>query len=204
MYIFLLLSLGLRLWLPGLLRPDPEMLLEEDSAFISWLHQQDSLQRLQESEAQLPGKSGQPTLTHKAPNKPQRSKQDLNTASATELQAVRGIGPILSKRILKFRDALGGFLHESQLRDVYGLSPEVAREAMKRFTIVDAPDIAPLDINTASKEELSGLIYLDWNMVNEIVRYRNAHGNISKPSELAQLLGIPQDKIDRIALYLQF
>lgn len=204
MYIVLLLALGLRLWLPGFLSSDPQLLLKEDAEFISWLHRQDSLRRLQENEAKLPKMSGQPVVHHKATRKPLRPKQDLNAASASELQTVRGIGPVLSKRILKFREALGGFLHESQLRDVYGLSPEVAREAMKQFTVVDPPVISPLNINTASPEALSRLVYLNRHMAEKIVRHRNAHGNFSEASELAQLLGISKDRIDRIALYLQF
>ncbi len=204
MYVFLLLALGFRLWLPGLLKPDPVLLLEEDTAFLNWLYKQDSLRKLQESQVQVPDKPISPVVSQNTGFTLPGSKQDLNAANATELQTVRGIGPVLSQRILKFRDALGGFLHESQLHDVYGLSPQVAREAMKLFKVVDPPDISPLAINEASPEELSGLIYLNRQMAEEIVRYRNAYGNFSNPSELAQLLGIPEDRIDRIALYLQF
>ena len=49
---------------------------------------------------------------------------DLNSADTTELQKVRGIGPVLSKRIVKYRKLIGGFTDKSQLRQVYGLSPE--------------------------------------------------------------------------------
>lgn len=49
---------------------------------------------------------------------------DLNAADSTELQKVSGIGPVLSKRIVKYRKLIGGFTDKSQLKKVYGLSPE--------------------------------------------------------------------------------
>ena len=46
---------------------------------------------------------------------------DLNTATATELQDVKGIGPVLSNRIVKFRNRLGGFSGNEQLIEVLEL-----------------------------------------------------------------------------------
>lgn len=56
--------------------------------------------------------------------KPQRLV-DLNQASAEEWAELPGIGPVLSRRIVKFRDALGGFASMSQLHQVYGLDSAV-------------------------------------------------------------------------------
>ena len=207
LYLLLWLTLGLRLWLPGLYRPDPKALMQADAEFIEWLAVQDSLKSLQENKAEQERQSGHRAArspSHKPQKSPRRVKQDLNLARAADLQKVRGIGPVLSQRIINFRDALGGFLHESQLLDVYGLSPEVAREAMQRFTVVHPPEITPLNINTATAAELSRLIYLDRQMAEEIVRYRDTHGYFAQTAELAQFLDIPKDRIDRIALYLQF
>ena len=56
--------------------------------------------------------------------KPQRLV-DLNQARAEEWAALPGIGPVLSRRIVKFRDALGGFASMNQLHHVYGLDSAV-------------------------------------------------------------------------------
>ena len=50
---------------------------------------------------------------------------DLNQASAEEWAELPGIGPVLSRRIVKFRDALGGFASLNQLHQVYGLDSAV-------------------------------------------------------------------------------
>lgn len=207
MYLLLLLTLGLRLWLPGWLRPDPEVLLEEDADFIAWLAEQDSIRSCIKSKDSGSGESKSrlaPKRTNYSRKKTIKSIQDLNLVSALEIQEVRGIGPVLSTRIINFRDALGGFLHESQLLDVYGLPPEVAREAMLYFRVLNPPNITPININTATAEDLSGLVYLNWKMAREIVHHRTAQGNFTNTAELAELLRIPKDRIDRIALYLQF
>lgn len=130
--------------------------------------------------------------------------QDLNTAGVEELREIRGIGPVLSQRILKFRKALGGFQHESQLLDVYGLPPEVARRAMARFRVSDPPAIERINLNTATADELASLLYLDAQMAEGLIRRRLAKGPYTSIEEITEVETIPADKIERIALYLTF
>jgi len=49
------------------------------------------------------------------------SKIDINTATAEELKTLKGIGNVLSERIVKFRDSKGGFEKMEDLNDVYGI-----------------------------------------------------------------------------------
>lgn len=46
---------------------------------------------------------------------------DINVASVDEFKLIHGVGDILSKRILKYRALLGGFVEVDQLKEVYGL-----------------------------------------------------------------------------------
>ena len=48
---------------------------------------------------------------------------ELNSATAEQLQLVRGIGPAISQRILDHRWQIGGFTHLSQLLEVSGIGP---------------------------------------------------------------------------------
>ena len=50
---------------------------------------------------------------------------DINRATAEEWADLPGIGPVLSRRIVKFRSALGGFVSLDQLHQVYGLDSAV-------------------------------------------------------------------------------
>lgn len=129
-------------------------------------------------------------------------KLDLNSATAIELQRINGIGDKLSARIIKFRDRLGGFLIDGQLYDVYGLKPEVVDRTLLEFTVIDRPKIERINLNEASVEELSQLIYIQKDVAQRIIYYRNLNGGINSLNELINIEGFPSEKIERIGLYL--
>lgn len=47
---------------------------------------------------------------------------ELNAADTTELKKLDGIGSAYAKRIVKYRDLIGGFVRKEQLLEVYGLT----------------------------------------------------------------------------------
>ncbi|NND16358.1 MAG: helix-hairpin-helix domain-containing protein, partial [Eudoraea sp.] len=129
-------------------------------------------------------------------------KADINIATASDLESIYGIGGVLSNRIIKFRNALGGFITVDQLYDVYGLEEEVVKNVVERYKIVDIPEIERISINESTVPELASLVYLSWDVAREIVAYRNSIGAYSQWEDLAQVSGFPFDKIERIKLYL--
>ena len=129
-------------------------------------------------------------------------KQDLNAASIEDLVAVKGIGETLAGRIVNYRNRIGGFVNDIQLKDVYGLNLETRAEVLKSFTVKNAPKVEILDINKASVLELSNIPYIDYELAREIVNYRLLNENIGSFEELAKIKEFPSEKIDRIALYL--
>lgn len=128
--------------------------------------------------------------------------KDLNTVTAQELRTINGIGEKLSARIVKFRDRLGCFLSDDQLYDVYGLDPEVVERTLEKFRVLKRPDIPKINVNTASAYEIATLVYIQKQVADSIVEYRNANNGILSLDELSTIEGFPSDKIDRIALYL--
>ncbi len=139
---------------------------------------------------------------NQAVNKSTIKKKDLNTATATELEAIYGIGKVLSKRIIKFRNVLGGFIDERQLYDVYGLEEEVVRSVFDSYEIIKIPEIKRFSINDATVAELASSVYLSWDVARKIVAYRDSVGGVTKWEEIATIQGFPIDKIERIKLYL--
>lgn len=130
------------------------------------------------------------------------SVANINTADAEALAQVPGIGEVLSKRIVKFRNALGGFLVNEQLYDVFGLKPEVATRLLQHYQVLKAPEIQKVNLNEASAKELAKLIYISYEMAQEIVAYRKENGKFKAFDELKDVHGFPFEKIDRIVLYL--
>ncbi|HUH47082.1 MAG TPA: helix-hairpin-helix domain-containing protein [Arenibacter sp.] len=129
--------------------------------------------------------------------------RDLNLATATELKTVYGVGEVLSIRIVKFRDRLGGFMVAEQLGHVYGLKQEVVDRILERFRIHEPPRIVKIDINEASAGEIAKLVYIDYEVALRIVAYREAKGRVDSFEELTGIPDFPSEKIDIIQLYLQ-
>ncbi|RYC50272.1 ComEA family DNA-binding protein [Flagellimonas olearia] len=128
--------------------------------------------------------------------------EDLNQATAEELMRVNGVGPTLSKRIVKFRDRLGGFVVNEQLYDVYGLELEVVQRTLEQFQVLQPPVIKKININQAAEEELAQLVYITQDMAREIVLHRKRNGPFSSLDELVGVGAFPTDRIERIKLYL--
>ena len=152
----------------------------------------------------FPEWAGKNRTVKKATSKPatKTNIKDLNAATAEELRQVYGIGETLSKRIIKFRDRLGGFLVSEQLYDVYGLESEVVEKALLKFQVFEKPEVGKINVNKANAKELSRLVYINGSLASNIVEYRDKNGLFASLQELSQVDGFPTEKLDRIALYL--
>jgi hypothetical protein len=58
--------------------------------------------------------------------------EKLNRATQAQYEEVDGIGPVLSKSIVEYRDRIGGFASPYQLDDVNGIGPK-RMEAILRY-----------------------------------------------------------------------
>jgi competence protein ComEA len=60
---------------------------------------------------------------------------DLNTASASELDLLPGIGPALAQRIIEYRGKHGGFKTIEELKQVPGIGPKKLEAIRDRVTV---------------------------------------------------------------------
>lgn len=100
---------------------------------------------------------------------------DINKATAEDFQKLRGIGASFATRIVKYRNALGGFAKLEQIGEVYGFPDSVFLKIRPQL-ICSAPHIQKININTANAELLKTHPYLRWRHANAIVRYREQNG----------------------------
>ena len=129
---------------------------------------------------------------------------DINQATKEDLIKIYGIGEAISVRILKQKEVLGGFVSMEQMKDVWGLSPEVIENLNSHFKVSVLPNFKKIDINNASLKELSQFYYFKYPLAKEIVTYRSMKGNIRNIEDLTKIKGFPVDKAKTIELYLAF
>lgn len=82
---------------------------------------------------------------------------DLNSADTTLLKRVPGIGSSFARRIVKYRDLLGGYYVVEQLQEVYGMDRERYDAIHPYFTVGTA--VRPL---TLTIDSISYHPYLSW------------------------------------------
>jgi len=147
--------------------------------------------------------SGQPAEKNTIPEPYETSFEiDINTATAEEWQRLRGIGPAFSKRIVKFREALGGFARIEQIAETYGL-PDSTYQAIKPRLKVSTQPVT-LNINTASKEDLKKHPYISWKQADVIVNYRTQHGAFSTLEDVSKVKIISTEQLEKLKAYLVF
>lgn len=117
---------------------------------------------------------------------------DLNQADSIAFLKVYGIGPVLAGRIIRFRDALGGFVSKEQLNDVYGISEEFLPGIMQGVTLTQ-PAKPWVDVNTFSFKELLAHPYVSYDMAGEIIDLRYELNIIKGDEDL--IAGVTTDTV---------
>lgn len=126
---------------------------------------------------------------------------ELNTADSTQLDRLKGVGGSFAKRIIKYRNILGGYISREQLLEVYGFDQDKLN-LIKDHICVDLSFINKININTATFEELKKHPYIKYNLAQLIVNYRKAHGNYKDLTDLKKLELITNEVYDKIVPYL--
>lgn len=129
---------------------------------------------------------------------------NINTADTSEWKKLRGIGPALSLRIIKFREGLGGFHSVDQVSEVYGIEPEVFASFKENLLTPDPLSFQRIKINKATADELGKHPYISKKEARIIINYREQHGDFKNREDFDQIKGINKDKVSKIFPYLDF
>ena len=140
----------------------------------------------------------------KFPKKEKVALIDINKASQEDLLKIYGIGEVISKRILNFRESLGGFGSMEQMKDIWGLSNEVIDNLNTHFKIVGTGNLKKVNINNASLKDLAQFPYFKYALAKEIVIYRSMNGDFKNIEDLTKIKAFPVENAKIIALYLDF
>ena len=128
---------------------------------------------------------------------------NLNTTDSAELTKLRGIGPVYASRIIKYRQALGGFYKIDQLGEVWGLQDSTLAKLRHQLTIGEK-ELQKIHINQLEVDQLKKHPYLSWRESNAIVNYRKQHGSFQNADDLKKIYAVGDSLINAISPYLVF
>lgn len=130
------------------------------------------------------------------------TKLEMNKADSLQWVALKGIGPVLANRILEYRKKLGGFIHVSQLQEVYGIKPEVFAELNQLIFIESTFEPEKIPINTADYNRLKNHPYISHNLAKSMLAYRTQHGNYKHIADLKKIHLFTDEIYSKLVPYL--
>ena len=114
---------------------------------------------------------------------------DLNTADTTLLKRLPGIGSSFAKRIVEYREKLGGYCETVQLLEVYRMDTARYNE-IKDYVKIDSSFVPnKLKINSDAFKMMVKHPYLEYDDVKKIVNYREQKGMIASWEQLTKVVG---------------
>ena len=126
---------------------------------------------------------------------------ELNTADSAKLTTIDGIGGAYAKRIIYYRERLGGFTSKEQLKEVFGMD-DLKYDEIKAQVKADPNRIRKININTITFDKLRLMPYLNYKQVNAIIEYRNQHGSYASIHDLQNIAIIDDNILRKIEPYL--
>ena len=148
-------------------------------------------------------------------NRVTRQLIDINKASESQLKQIKGVGRVLSKRIVVYREKIGGFNSVEDLLNVYGVKKELIENnkgnifcshkqsvntqntlpVLKNGESKNKEKRTPIDINKASEFELRELIGIGKVLSKRIIVYRNKIGGFNSVGDLQKVYGVNKELI---------
>jgi DNA uptake protein ComE-like DNA-binding protein len=132
-----------------------------------------------------------------------KQKIDLNLATQGQLEELNGIGKTFSKRIIDYRNKLGGFTNDIQLYEVYGLDFQATNSILKEFTVKTPKEIIKMALNSISASDIATVPSISFDIAKRIWEYRILNEGIKSFSELDNIEGLTKRKLQGIQLYLK-
>lgn len=122
----------------------------------------------------------------------------LNTADTTDLKRVPGIGSYFARRIVSYRQRLGGFYSVEQLKEI----DDFPLESLSYFK-VEGP-VTKMNVNKLSLKELKRHPYMNYYMAKAICDYRRLKGPLHSLSDLRLLRDFTPQTVERLSHYVEF
>ena len=130
-------------------------------------------------------------------------KVELNAADSAALVSLRGIGPYYARKIIEYRERLGGFLYKAQLLEIEGLD----EERLAGFTDdieIDTTRCNKIDLWHATDSLLARHPYLGEKGARSITRYKKLYDTTRWTlADLEKEHALPKENIEKLKKYIE-
>lgn len=130
-------------------------------------------------------------------------KAELNTSDTNELLEVAGIGSFYARRIVEYREELGGYFTIAQLMELWKMNEENV-DLIAEQVEIDTTEIRKININTATAQKLSKHPYISFGLANKIVTRREERGAFRNIDEMVEAGLLNEELRLKLAAYLEF
>ena len=127
------------------------------------------------------------------------TKVNVNIADTIELKKIPGIGSVIARNIVAYRQRLGGFYDLEQLLEVRFFTPEL----LEWFVLGDTP-MKQIKVNHESLDNLRAHPYLNFYQAKIIVEHRKKRGEIKSLSQLSLYEEFTEKDLKRLSAYFNF
>lgn len=124
---------------------------------------------------------------------------DVNTADTSILKKIPGIGSVISRNIVNYRNRLGGFYNTAQLLEV-----QYVDSTLLKWFEVKSDVFRKIRINKAGLDELRSHPYMDFYKARAIIDFRRKRGPIDGMSQISMFGEFSEEDVDKLSHYFSF
>lgn len=129
---------------------------------------------------------------------------DVNRADTMELQMIQGIGSYSARKIVQYREQLGGYVDTEQIREIEGLSAETVDSALVHLMVREGDTIQKIEVNRWGVSQLQRHPYIRFSQAKAIYEYRRRRVRIEGMDEIEELGVFDEEEIEKLRGYMAF
>lgn len=134
---------------------------------------------------------------------PKGSMVDANSADTTLLKQIPGIGSYYAKKVVEYRNSLGGFVSVTQIDEIDGL-PHGISSWFRIGAGGGAANVRKLNINKADFKTMVHHPYLNYEQTKFIANFRQRNGRIRGWEDLKGCGLFSDSDVARLTPYVSF
>ncbi len=128
---------------------------------------------------------------------------ELNSADSAKLTGLKGIGASFARRIVNYRNRMGGFINKEQLKEVFGMDDDRYAKMQSQVS-VDPSYIQKIHINKVDFDGLKYFPYLTFKQMNAIVQFREQRGDYVSLNDMYNIAIMNDEILRKIEPYIDF